>query len=50
MTRGRKFHSRNRRLAQIDWGTVSGAIRWLELPFYESNPLGRSESELDVAP
>ncbi len=31
MTRGRKFHSGNRRFAQIDWGTASGAIRWLEL-------------------
>jgi hypothetical protein len=33
MTSGCEFHSGNRRLAQIDWGTVSGAIRWLELPF-----------------
>jgi hypothetical protein len=32
MTRGCKFHFGNRRFAQIDWGTVSRAIRWLELP------------------
>ena len=32
MTSGCKFHSGNRRFAQIDWGTVSGEIRWLELP------------------
>jgi hypothetical protein len=32
MTRGCEFHSGNRKLAQIDWGTASGAIHLLKLP------------------